>query len=77
MYRVTAVNSNKLKAKIVENGLNISELAAKIGMDKSTLYRKIANNGETMTVKDANAIVRALNLTSADALAIFFSQIVA
>ena len=74
---MTAVNSNKLKAKIVENGLNISELAAKIGMDKSTLYRKIANNGETMTVKDANAIVRALNLTSADALAIFFSQIVA
>lgn len=74
---MTAVNSNKLKAKIVENGMNVSELAAKIGMDKSTLYRKIANDGESMTVKDANAIVRALNLTSADAIAIFFSQLVA
>lgn len=74
---MTAVNSNKLKAKIVENGMNVSELAAKIGMDKSTLYRKIANDGESMTVKDANAIVRALNLSSADAIAIFFSQLVA
>ncbi len=74
---MTAVNSNKLKAKIVENGMNVSELAVKIGMDKSTLYRKIASDGESMTVKDANAIVRALNLTSADALAIFFSQLVA
>lgn len=74
---MTAINSNKLKAKIVENGMNVSELATKIGMDKSTLYRKIANDGESMTVKDANAIVRALNLTPTDALAIFFSQLVA
>ena len=74
---MTAVNSNKLKAKIVENGMNVSELAMRIGMDKATLYRKIANGGETMTVKDANAIVKALSLTSADALAIFFSQLVA
>jgi len=74
---MTAVNSNKLKAKIVENGMNVSELAAMIGMDKATLYRKIANGGESMTVKDANAIVRALKLTSTDAIAIFFSQLVA
>ena len=74
---MTAVNSNKLKAKIVENGMNVTELAAKIGMDKSTLYRKIANDGECMTVKDANAIVRALNLSSSEAIAIFFSQLVA
>ena len=34
------VNTNKLKGKIVECGMNISELAELIGIDKATLYRK-------------------------------------
>lgn len=71
------VNVNKLKGKIVENGMTVTALAEKIGVDRATLYRKLSNNGETMLVKDANAIVSALNLTAEDALAIFFSQIVA
>ena len=71
------VNVNKLKGKIVENGMTVTALAEKIGVDRATLYRKLSNNGETMLVKDANAIVSALNLTAEDALAIFFSQVVA
>ena len=71
------VNVNKLKGKIVENGMTVSALAEKIGVDRATLYRKLSNNGETMLVKDANAIVSALHLTGGDALAIFFSQVVA
>ena len=71
------VNVNKLKGKIVENGMTVTTLAEKIGMDRATLYRKLSNNGETMLVKDANAIVFALNLTAEEALAIFFSQFVA
>lgn len=71
------VNVNKLKGKIVENGMTVSTLAEKIGVDRATLYRKLSNNGETMLVKDANAIVSALHLTSEDALAIFFIQFVA
>lgn len=50
------VNVNKLKGKIVENGMTVSALAEKIGVDRATLYRKLSNNGETMLVKDANAI---------------------
>lgn len=71
------VNVNKLKGKIVENGLTVASLAEKIGIDKATLYRKMTNNGETMLVKDANNIVSALHLTSEEAVAIFFSQLVA
>lgn len=71
------VNVNKLKGKIVENGMTVSSLAEKIGVDRATLYRKLSNNGETMLVKDANAIVSVLHLTAEDALAIFFSQVVA
>ena len=47
------VNINKLKGKIVENGLTIEKLADNIGIDRSTLYRKINNNGETFTIKEA------------------------
>ena len=71
------INVNKLKGKIVENGMTVSALAEKIGVDRATLYRKLSNNGETMLVKDANAIVSALHLPAEDALAIFFSQFVA
>ena len=71
------VNVNKLKGKIVENGMTVSSLAEKIGVDRATLYRKLSNDGETMLVKDANAIVSVLHLTAEDALAIFFSQVVA
>ena len=71
------VNVNKLKGKIVENGMTVSSLAEKIGVDRATLYRKLSNDGETMLVKDANAIVSVLHLTAEDALAIFFSQVIA
>jgi len=73
----SSVNINKLKGKIVENGMTVTTLAEKIGVDRATLYRKLSNNGETMLIKDANSIVAALNLSADDALAIFFSQVVA
>lgn len=71
------VNINKLKGKIVEKGMNISKLATKIDIDKSTLYRKIKNNGDDISIKEANLIVEALDLTIDEANAIFFNQFVA
>jgi len=71
------INVNKLKGKIVENGMTISELAKRIGIDRSTLYRKLNNNGETFTIKEANLICRELKLTSEEATAIFFTKEIA
>lgn len=71
------VNVNKLKGKIVECGTNIEELAAKIGMDRSTMYRKINSNGENFSIKEADLIVKSLGLSKDDAVAIFFNQFVA
>ncbi len=71
------VNVDMLKGKIIEKGMNVAKLAQKIGIDRATLYRKMENNGDTMLVRDANNIVSALNLTSEEAVAIFFSQFVA
>ena len=72
-----AVNTNKLKGKIVEQGMTVATLADEIGIDKSTLYRKLSNGGDSMLVKEANAIVKALRLSAEDAVAIFFSHSVA
>lgn len=71
------VNLNKLKLKIFENGMNISQLAKKIGVDKSTLYRKFQKNGDSISIKEANLMVKTLNLTVEEANSIFFSQYVA
>lgn len=71
------VNINKLKGKIVENGLTIGKLAKEIGLDRSTLYRKINNDGETFSIREANLICSVLGLTGQEATEIFFSQYVA
>lgn len=71
------VNVNKLKGKIVERGLSVSALAEKIGIDKATLYRKISENGDPLTIRDADKISEVLNLSKEEVNDIFFSQFVA
>ena len=71
------VNVNKLRGRIVEKGLTIEQVAKKLGVNASTVYRKLANNGEGLTVGDANRLCKILELTGAEATAIFFSQVVA
>lgn len=71
------MNINMLKGKIIERGMSVAMLAEKIGMDRATLYRKMSNDGDTMLVKDANAIIIALSLSVAEAVAIFFGYSVA
>nr|WP_285851716.1 helix-turn-helix transcriptional regulator [Bacillus licheniformis] len=73
----SVVNVNKLRGKIVENGMTIGELAKKIGVDRSTFYRKLNSNGETFSIKEANLICTVLGLTSKEATVIFFNQYVA
>ena len=71
------VNVNKLKGKLTELGMTVTDLAALMGYDKSTLYRRIRNNGASMTIDEANTIIRVLQLTKDEAVSIFFSQLVA
>lgn len=71
------MNVNKLKGKIVENEMNITTLAKRMGVDRATLYRKINQDGETFTIKEVNLIVKILNLTTEEAMEIFFKDFVA
>jgi DNA-binding phage protein len=70
------VDVSKLKGKIVERNTTQEELANKIGIDKSTFYRKMKQNGN-FSIKEVNLIVSTLNLSKDEAMSIFFSDIVA
>jgi plasmid maintenance system antidote protein VapI len=70
--RRTAMQLNKLKAKIVEKGMNVEALAEMIGIDRSSLYRKL-NNFEKITIGEALRMKVALDMTDAEASDIFLS----
>ena len=61
---------NKLKGKIVEKGWNVETLAEQIGVDRSSMYRKL-NNFEKITIGEAKKITVALELTNEEASFIF------
>ncbi len=67
-------NMKKLKGLMTEKDMSVDSLAAKIGLDKSTLYRWLSNNGDNMTIDAANAIYRELDMTPELAHEIFFGK---
>lgn len=67
------VNTAMLRGKIVERGLDVPRVAERMGVDRSTLYRRIAD-GDTFTIGEASKITEILGLSHQEAVAIFFSQ---
>lgn len=63
---------NKLKAKIIEKGLNVEGLADRVGIERSTLYRKL-NNFDKITIGEAIKMKAALEMTDAEATDIFLT----
>lgn len=70
-------NVMKLLGKITECGLTKDAFAKVINMDYSTLWRKLKNDGESFTIREANLIAKELSLTSDEAMSIFFTNLVA
>lgn len=70
------INYNKLKGKIIEKGLTVEQCADALEIHRATLYRKL-NGRCPVSIQDADAIVRVLNLSKEEACSIFFSQFVA
>jgi len=72
------VKVNKLKAKIVERDLSIQTVAKQLGMNRSTLYRKLKNrSGDAFTVGEVRKLSEILQLTPNEITEIFFSGDVA
>lgn len=65
------MNILKLKSKMVEKGMNVNALATILGVDRSTLYRKLSEV-ERFTVGEARKIKDTLDLTDGEASEIFF-----
>lgn len=61
-----------LKGKIVEKGMNVETVAEKIGVDRSSLYRKL-NNFEKITIGEAKRMRVVLDLTAEEASHIFLA----
>lgn len=71
------VNVNKLRGKMVERGFKIDGVAERLGISRSTFYRKLESDGGAFTIKEVSVIAKALRLDLAELNAIFFSDIVA
>lgn len=68
------INSMELKAEIKRSGLTQDQLASKIGIDPSTLNRKINNKNSTLSVDEAQKIVTVLNIPEEKLAVIFFNS---
>lgn len=67
------MNVNKLKGKIAEKGLSVEKLAQQIGVDRSSLYRKL-NNAEKITIGEATRMKDVLEMTPEEATLIFLAN---
>ena len=67
------VNTNQLRAKIVERGTTQAELARAIGMDKSTFSRKMKSNALDFSIGDMHKMAEILLLTKQEAEQIFLA----
>lgn len=68
-------NYPKLKGLMVERGLEVTKLAAILGISRQAASDKI--NGKTkITLLDAQTISKALNMTREERDAIFFGECV-
>lgn len=71
------VDVRKLKDTLTKKNMNVETLAKAAGISKATLYRKLKENGENLTVSEVNAITEALGLDAITAQSIFFADFVA
>lgn len=66
------MNINKLRAKIVERGMNVEQLAEAIEIDRSSLYRKL-NTFEKITIGEAGKMKDVLGMSNEEAYEIFLA----
>ena len=65
------VNVQMLKGRMIENGFDAISFSSKIGINRSTFYRKLQAKGLTFTVGEVHKIVEALHLSNEETACIF------
>lgn len=65
------IDAGRLKKKAGELGVKVKEIALALGIDESTYYRKMADNGNTFSVAQAQKLTELLQLSKEEAREIF------
>lgn len=66
------MNVNKLKGLIIANGMNVEQFADEVGMETSTMYRKL-KKFEKITIGEAVKFKQVLKMSDEQAIEIFLS----
>ena len=69
------MNQCELKAEIIRNGMSVPEFANRLGMCRSTFYRKL-NGKQEFTQGEISMMIEALKLRPDRTMAIFFANAV-
>ena len=65
------INIEKLKQTVIQRNTTLEALAYELGINRSTLYRKLKRGHSAITLKDANTISKSLRLSPNEADSIF------
>lgn len=65
------IDTVALKMRMSAKGITVSDLSKILGIDESTYYRRMSNDGDTFTVGEVQKIVETLRISKRDATAIF------
>ena len=65
------IDTVALKMRMSAKGITVSDLTKILGIDESTYYRRMSNDGDTFTVGEVQKIVETLRISKRDATAIF------
>lgn len=71
------MNRNKLRGKIIASGFKINDIAAQMGMNASTFYRKLQAGASGFSIDDVQKLIALLNLSRDEITEIFFADVVA
>ena len=64
----------RLREVAKDKGLNIEGLAAKIGIDRATFYRKLNADGEKFTIGEVHRMVEESTMSREEAISIFLPE---
>jgi len=66
------LNTIKLSKVIKEKGLTVYALAERVGVNKSTFFRKLKKGGEKFMLWEIESITKHLELSKPEMLELFF-----
>lgn len=65
------IDIERIKKRMGELNLTVKDVVSELGIDESTYYRKMANDGKTFSVEQVQKLSALLSLTKQEASEIF------